>query len=221
MNWYYAKNGAQQGPVSLEDMKSRIAMGEVSSTDLAWSEGMADWMPVGSIAEFKVEPPAPAEEKDLPASPAFAPTASASPSPEPYRTPGAAPAAQSAAYVQAPSQGMSIAALICGILSLVLCCMWFGSLPLALVAIVLGHMAISRVNSDPSRSGGKGMARAGLVTGYLGLLASIVMAFFWMQFRGLSQQEVEEKMINMMPLNEQQRQEIRDELQKKRQGTTP
>ena len=219
MNWYYAKNGAQQGPVSLEDMKSRIAMGEVSATDLAWREGMSDWMPVSAIAELKMEPAPPRPETGPYAAHAGQASQEQAPAPEPDRPPVASPSAAPAAYQasQPPSQGLGIASLVCGILSLVLCCLWFGSLPLALIAIILGHVAISKVKRDPARNGGKGMARTGLVTGYLGLIASIIAAWAWMQFNGLTESQAQEKLINMLPLDEKQRQDLRDELEKTRQ----
>ena len=224
MNWYYAKNGAQQGPISLEDMKSRIAMGELSTTDLAWREGMSDWMPVGDIPELKAEPPSAPEERGFPAAPAATPTATVAPAPaassEPYRTPSAAPSVQPVSYGQPPSQGLAIASLICGIVSLIGCCIWFVTLPLGLVAMVLGFVALSKVKSDPARYAGKGMARAGIVTGILGLIASGLMAMVYFQLQGLSEQEMQEKIINWFPLSEEQRNEIRREMEKK-QPTAP
>ena len=57
MNWYYAKNGHQNGPLPTEDMIDRIAMGEIAQSDLAWCEGMGDWLPVAEIPQLKVEAP--------------------------------------------------------------------------------------------------------------------------------------------------------------------
>jgi len=212
MNWYYAKNGTQHGPLPTEDMKSRIDMGEISGTDLAWTEGMADWMPVATIAALKVE--------ERPAKVEFTAPASALPSntPEPYRPPSTA-APQAPAYTggQPPSQGMAIAALICGIIAFVGCCAWFISAPMALVAIVLGHIAISKVKADPQRYSGKGMARAGLVTGYLGLIGAIAFGFMWSQLNGLSEPEMQEKVLSWFPISEEQRQEIRQQMEKQRQ----
>ena len=222
MNWYYAKNGAQQGPISLEDMKSRIAMGEISATDLAWQEGMSDWMPIGSIAALKVEPAPPRPETGPYAAHAAPAQQEQAPAPEPYRTPSAAPSAQPVAYGQQPlSQGLAIASLVCGIVSLIGCCAWFIMLPVGLVAVVLGFVALSKVKNDPARYAGKGMARAGVITGILGLIASGVMAVLALQLQGLSEQEMQEKIINWFPLSEEQRNEIRREFEKSRQPTPP
>lgn len=68
---------------------------------------------------------------------------------------------------QEPEQkGMSIASLILGILSLVLFCFWYISLPCAIVAIILG--AIGR------KKGGKGMGTAGIVLGAIAIVLVVV-----------------------------------------------
>ncbi|QJE98443.1 GYF domain-containing protein [Luteolibacter luteus] len=215
MNWYYATNGTQKGPVPTEDLKSRIAMGEVSATDLAWREGMADWMPVGSIAELKPAEPEPRVEaappvSGIPSAPASHVPA-ASPAPQPYSPPGA----PAGTVLAPPSQGLAIASMICGIIALIFCCGWVIALPLAIVAIVLGHIAISKVNANPQRYTGKGLARTGLITGYLGLVGAIVMAVVAMQFQGLSEAEVQEKIVNWFPKDMQQ--QMREQIEKEQQ----
>ncbi len=202
MNWYYAKNGAQQGPVTLEDLKSHIAMGELAPTDLAWREGMADWLPVSDIAELKAEAP-PARTEAEPSMPAQFPVAPSAPAPaEPYRVPSAAPAPAGPAQMvpgQAPSQGLAIGSMVCGILALVICCVWFLSPVLGLVAIVLGVIAHSKIKSDPARYRGKGMATTGIVTGLLGMIAGLVIASFEVQLIGKSEEEKIEKIIQWTP----------------------
>ena len=53
MEWFYAKNGKREGPVSGATLKSMIVSGEVASTDLVWREGMADWRPAATINDFE------------------------------------------------------------------------------------------------------------------------------------------------------------------------
>lgn len=219
MNWYYAKNGAQQGPVALEDMKSRIAMGEIAPTDLAWREGMADWMPVSTIAELKIEPAPPRPEH-----PGMSPQAPvATSSPEPYRAPQATPSAAPAAYQggQPPSQGLAVASLVCGILALVSCCIvGFFNLPLVIAAIVTGHLAVSRINANPTAYSGKGMARGGLITGYLGLLGAIIVGVFIMKVGSMDPNKIEKWIedftVEHSPPEKQQ--EIRDQFEKQRKA---
>ena len=52
MDWYYSKNGQQEGPVSADTLRGMIVSGAVAPTDLIWREGMAEWTPAGEVAEF-------------------------------------------------------------------------------------------------------------------------------------------------------------------------
>ena len=213
MNWYYAKNGTQQGPLPTEDMKSRIAMEEISPTDLAWCEGMADWMPVGTIAALKVEAP-PARVDMLP-SPGASRGDGPTPTPEPYRPPVATPPPGGASTLmpgQQPSQGLAIASMVCGILGILSCCAFPFNLLLVLPAIVLGHVALSKAKADPARSGGKGMAKAGLITGYIGLVFALISLVMFLMFGRMSPDEIQEKIIQMFP--QEQQQELRKEIEK-------
>lgn len=179
--WYYSKNGAQLGPIGPAEMESKLKAGEVASTDLVWKEGMADWLPAGKVPELQVllSPPAPPAEspfveRTAPASPYVPPAA------HPYQAVASGPV----------SQGQAIASMVCGIISLVICCLWFVSGPLAIVAIALGHVAISKAKKDPARFGGKGMARAGLITGYIGLVCAIAMLVFGVWAQNLTPDQI-------------------------------
>jgi type IV pilus assembly protein PilA len=69
-----------------------------------------------------------------------------------------------------PRQGLAIASLVLGILSVpTLGCLGIG----ALVSIVLGIMAIVRAGRDPREYGGKGFAIGGIVAGALSLVIAI------------------------------------------------
>ena len=74
---------------------------------------------------------------------------------------------------QQRTSGLAIASLVCGI------CQLGFPLPISLVAIVLGHSARRRIRQTGER--GDGLAVAGLVLGYLGLvcmLLLVVLIFF-------------------------------------------
>lgn len=140
MNWYYAKNGAQQGPLPTEELKTRIAMGEVSATDLAWREGMPDWLPVGQIAELKNQPPA-MEAPEVSSSPAAPAT-----SPTPYSAPMASPA--STVY-----SGQSIPNYLWqSIVVTVLCCPPFGIPAIVFAAKVEGLKAQGNLQAAKTAS---------------------------------------------------------------------
>lgn len=57
MTWFYAKDGQQLGPVSEEQLRSLSENGELSSDDLIWKEGMADWASFESVFGDKVSCP--------------------------------------------------------------------------------------------------------------------------------------------------------------------
>ena len=57
--------------------------------------------------------------------------------------------------------GLSIAALVLGIVSLVSWCVWFISIPCAILALIFGILGIKKQ--------GKGLALSGLITGAIAL----------------------------------------------------
>jgi hypothetical protein len=73
-----------------------------------------------------------------------------------------------------PPVGLAVASMVCGIVSLVGCPMCFG--PFALVGVLLGTAgAMLGIISQIKRRGGTGMAVAGVITGIVGALLSLVM----------------------------------------------
>ena len=67
--------------------------------------------------------------------------------------------------------GMAVTSLVLGILS----CVCFGFLA-GIPAIILGHIAYSRARKCPDQYGGAGLAIAGFVTGYAGVLMTLILA---------------------------------------------
>jgi len=64
---------------------------------------------------------------------------------------------------------VAVWSLVLGIASLVFCC-----LPAAIPAIICGHLARSRIKQLPEAVSGSGMAMAGLITGYVSVVAFIL-----------------------------------------------
>lgn len=64
--------------------------------------------------------------------------------------------------------GISIAALVLGICSIVFCCMWYVSLITGVVAIVLG------VKAKKDNAGKQGMAKAGMICGIVGIVLAVL-----------------------------------------------
>jgi|JI8StandDraft_1071087.scaffolds.fasta_scaffold13603_4 uncharacterized RDD family membrane protein YckC len=48
MNWYYALNGQQKGPVSEQDIMQLVSSGTINASTLIWRDGLADWQPVST-----------------------------------------------------------------------------------------------------------------------------------------------------------------------------
>jgi len=49
MNWYYAVDGRQLGPLPEAEMESLVRDGTVGTDTLVWHDGMADWQPYGEL----------------------------------------------------------------------------------------------------------------------------------------------------------------------------
>ena len=93
---------------------------------------------------------------------AAAPVPPQQPGYSPYVTPGyPVPAAR-------PTSGLAITSLVCGIAGLVL---FWAVVPMlaSIVAVITGHMALGQTKRNPAL-GGRGMAFAGLITGYVVVL---------------------------------------------------
>ena len=73
--------------------------------------------------------------------------------------------------VAAPSQGLAIGALVCGVLSC-LCCVSILTGP---AGLIMGFIAKKKADEDPAHYGGRGLALAGMITGGIGILLFIVL----------------------------------------------
>src|SRR5687768_14270079 len=109
--------------------------------------------------------------------------------PEPYRPPAPISSPQSLqygwapppppAYPVAPQQGLAVASLVLGIVSITIgwCCS-FGILT-APVALVLGIISLVQIKNEPTKYGGKGFALGGIVMGglYIVIFAAIILLY--------------------------------------------
>ena len=163
--WFYGKDGQQYGPIDEATLRARIATGEVGPRDLIWSEGMATWTPLMELPQFGaggvVSPVSPPEGTG---------SNEESFSDSPYAPPSATLAG---AYSPGPAlpvtNGLSIASMVCGILSLVFFC-FCGGILFGIPAVICGHLGLNQLNHPENRQTGRGMAIAGLICGYCGLV---------------------------------------------------
>jgi amino acid transporter len=115
-----------------------------------------------------------------------------------YQTPG-----------PAKSQGLAIGALVCGILSLIFFCFNILSIPLGIVAIILGVVAGGKARRG--EAGGEGLAKTGMILGIAGIALSLlitVLAYAGMSFLGNKAQELQQKAqqeVERMEREQQQR----------------
>ncbi len=93
-------------------------------------------------------------------------------------------------------KGMAIASLICGILSLLLCCFSYVGLVLGIVAIVLG------IISKKKTENGKGMALAGIITGSIGGAIALIFVIIGLAagaaFSGMSPEQITQYIEGLM-----------------------
>lgn len=72
------------------------------------------------------------------------------------------------------SNGIAIAALVCGIITIVSCIF-----PLGVVAVILGFVGLSKAKN--LNGSGRGLAIGGIITGIVGLISGLILVFavFW------------------------------------------
>jgi hypothetical protein len=138
-------DGKQYGPISLGQMQQWIKEGRINAKSRVQAAGSADWKTAADFPEFGFG------------------TAGGAPGPGPMVPP--LPAGQPAAQ----QSGLAITSLVLGILSLV-CFGFLAGIP----AIICGHIARARARRFPVVYGGAGLALAGLIMGYVGLVMTLV-----------------------------------------------
>jgi hypothetical protein len=154
--WYYGSPAGQSGPVEEHQLRQMIAAGQLVPETLVWRDGMTDWVRLDAVPELS-----------SPQAGSYGP-----PQAYPGYPPGYYPPA-------APTNGLAIASLVCGILAVMSC--HVGGL-MGLPAVICGHMALSAIRNSAIPMGGRGMAIAGLVMGYLGILFSLCAVVFFLFF---------------------------------------
>ncbi len=62
MEIWIGRNGERHGPYKEEDVRAWLRNGQVSASDLAWREGLADWQPLSALFPDEVRNAAPATD---------------------------------------------------------------------------------------------------------------------------------------------------------------
>jgi hypothetical protein len=142
MQLYLHQNGQQLGPFTEAEIRAKLADGTAGTQDLVWWEGQPGWVLLGAtpiVINASLPPAAATAPPTVPGVVASAMTPGV-----PVATPG--------------TSGLAIGSLVCGVSSLLVGITF-------IPAIVLGHLALSRIRETPGLKG-RGMAITGLVIGY-------------------------------------------------------
>lgn len=184
--WFYDKDGMRTGPVSEEQLRGLILSGELSELTPVCRERAG----FGQAANTMINLGQGGQAVQ-----------------NPYGAPQ--PQMQQMAYppVAPPADGLAIASMVCGIIAVITC--YFGAI-LGTIAVVLGHVSISKIKKSGNTVGGKGMAIAGLVCGYVGIAMTLVFAIFLFT-AGAEMKSAMEQAVDQME-QEQKRQERQREL---------
>jgi hypothetical protein len=192
IEWFYGKEGQQFGPIDEVTLSARIAAGEIGPQDLVWKEGMDSWKPLQEIRHLAPSGNHPQSQDSEGLTPELSQSSYAPPAEikapalddsfvdevpqSPYSPP--VEGVEGASYTPGPSlpvtNGLAIASMICGILSLVFFC-FCGGLFLGIPAVICGHLSLNQLNAPENSQQGRGMAVAGLICGYLGIAFFIIM----------------------------------------------
>lgn len=143
--WYYGSSAGQSGPVEDQEIRALISAGSIGPETLVWRDGMKDWLPLSSVQELGGQMSGPYPQHYAPVPGYYAPPV-------------------------APSSGLAIASMVCGIVGYLTC--YFVAI-LGIPAVICGHMALSQIKNSPVPMGGRGMAITGLVLGYLGIAITL------------------------------------------------
>jgi len=138
-------DGKEYGPISADTLRDWLRQGRANGGTRVLPEGAANWVELRAVPEFQA---------DL--------AAERPPLPRPAAVPPAHPA--TAAEPTGPRSGLATASLVLGILGF----LSFGVT--ALIGLILGIIAMVRINGSQGRIGGKGLATAGIVTSGVALV---------------------------------------------------
>lgn len=171
MSIYLEHNGEQFGPFTISQAKQYIGEGRFDATDLGWIEGMADWVPIGEIAELRDALNGPEPRIVPPIAPAFtsAPLPHALPD-APYPPPmyqGYAPEKNSAAEFATFSRRAAAFGVDAAIVSILMAIA-------SLIFVLLFGLGVTGLGSQRLDEATNLL----IAFGYLGMLACVWILYF-------------------------------------------
>jgi hypothetical protein len=157
--WFFARDGARQGPVPRSELKRLADREEIGSDTLVWKSGMEDWTPGFLVPELDF-------------------LAAARSAVEEGHLPGALGQGRSYPTSRSPrTSPMAFAGLVLGLL-------WLCGAG-SLAAIVVSVLALRQIDRARGTLTGKGLAVAGLMLGIVGVILSLFAVVLYVYFWGL------------------------------------
>jgi len=177
-SWYYHAGGETHGPVSLIELRTLVSNRQVTSEDLVWKDGLADWLAIPDVPELRQS-----LSGSSPASPLSQPMHSYDSAPGPNnhsqskdaplpRTSGLAISGLSLGVLGISFSLLSgVALLMSSIAVLILASLALALGFLSVFSIIFSAVALKDINQSRGTLTGKGIAISGLVIGIAGTLA--------------------------------------------------
>jgi hypothetical protein len=154
MIYHLERDGVSLGTLPDHELVEALYNGQLKLSDLGWTDGMEDWAPLSHLVEIEEIAPAPA---------AAVSRIGAIPLPT-ITTQGQMGKVMP---MKLATSALATASLVCGVAALVAGCFT------GVAAIVLGVMALQRIERSGGTLGGRGLAIAGLVMGPVFMLVGM------------------------------------------------
>ena len=146
--WYYSQKGEQvDEPVSRQQLEQLIASGQLTPDEFVWTSGMSYWDAAATVFPELFAAPREVPSQD-----------------DGFDSVGVQPNSQ--AKSSAP---MAVASFVLGLLGGTVF-FFIGSI----LAIVFGHIALKQISASEGELGGRGLALAGLILGYIVVTTTVV-----------------------------------------------
>jgi len=82
--------------------------------------------------------------------------------------------------------GLAIASLVCGIAGFPMIGACFTGIIVGIVGAVLGHIALKKIRASSGTLGGEGMAKAGMICGYISAGLGVVVLIIYIAVIGIA-----------------------------------
>ena len=184
--FFVSDDGKEKLSITKAELQAGIDSGKYEEKTLVWTKGMSGWLPLSDPSWEKhgivLEPeppelPTPIEDKTPQSASESNPNLEAKAFSKIEKT-------ENLQVEKNPPKisGIAIASLVCGLLLL------------PIISIVLGHIARSQIKKSKGSVYGKGIALAGLILGYLPLIAALAFGIFTLVFLFGGEDEISEEL---------------------------